>query len=295
MASNTAITTASSVQISGVTILMDPVVEHKLSIKILVDGAKFIEQRFGHNLAYLRWEPSPALTLQGGSQLAIQLHEHWAFRPMRILAETVFVNRSLQQSLLRTEHKLQDNPSITIDVAPSTGAIEAAFTGAVQVMDQRKSVLDNLGKSKTFIETVLNVGTAVSELHPVAKAILATLQVVYKKLQDQEQCDKLILDLAEDMSQTLGYIKDAEQFARLAQFRQALKEVHPLMEETAKFILKYTSCGAGVQLLGSTVSSTSSDIAARLAKRFNQFKQQFDRGNAVQANVYLEKVLHGLG
>ncbi|KDQ52845.1 hypothetical protein JAAARDRAFT_197915 [Jaapia argillacea MUCL 33604] len=281
--------------ISGITVLMDPVLNHKLSIKLLVDGADFIKERFGRNLPRLRRELSPPLTIQGGSQLVIQLREHRSLRPMRVIAEAVFMNQNQQQSLLGTEYKLRDNPSIIIDIAPSSGTLGMTLSGAIQVTGQRKSVLDHLGRSRTFIETVLNVGTAVSELHPVAKAVLATVGVVYKKLQDQEQCDKLILDLAENMSQMLGYIEDAEQFARLAQFTQALKEVRPLMEETANFILQYTSHSAGVQFLGSIVSSSSSDIAAKLTKHFNQFKQQFDRGLAVQANVSLERVLFNLG
>ncbi|KDQ56506.1 hypothetical protein JAAARDRAFT_195131 [Jaapia argillacea MUCL 33604] len=295
MASNTDTTIPSSIQITGITVLMDPVVDHKLSIKLLIGGADFIKQHFGPKLPRLRRELSPPLTLQGGSQLVIQLREHRSLRPTRVLAEGVFMNQNLQQSLLGTEYKLRDNPSIMIDIAPGSNTLGMTLSSAIRATGQRKSVLDHLGKSKTFIETVLNVGTAVSELHPVAKAVLAAVGVVYKKFQDQQQCDKLILDLAENMSQILGYIEDAEQFARLAQFIQALKEVRPLMEETANFILQYNSQSAGVQLLDSIVSSSSSDIATELSKRFNQFKQQFDRGLAVHANVSIEKVLFNLG
>jgi hypothetical protein len=68
-------------------------------------------------------------------------------------------------------------------------------------------------------------------------------------LENQEQCNQLILDLAKDMAGTLGYIEDVEQFARLGQLKQAIKDVKPLMEDTTNFIVGITSDGAGAFLL----------------------------------------------
>ncbi|KDQ51816.1 hypothetical protein JAAARDRAFT_704052 [Jaapia argillacea MUCL 33604] len=295
MASNTVITTPTSVQISGITILMDPVVKRKVTMKLLIDGNIFIEQPFGRKLPRLRRDLSPALTLLGGSRLIIQVCKHRTIRGPKVLAEAAFVNQNLQQSWLGTAHQLRDNPNITIDiVAPSVSAVETALSNAVQVTGQRKSVLDHLGRAKTFLETILNIGTAVSELHPVAKAVLASIQVIYKKLQDQEQCDKLILDLANDMAQTLGYIEDVKQFARLVQLKQALDKVDSLMKETTNFVLEYTSHSAEGQLLSSAFSASAADKAIKLTKCFNQFKQQFNTGLAVQANISLEKMLQDL-
>jgi hypothetical protein len=65
-------------------------------------------------------------------------------------------------------------------------------------------------------------------------------------LQAQEDCHKPVLGLADNMICTLGYIEDVEQFARLVQLKKAIEEVQPLMEDTANFILMYTSrSGAG--------------------------------------------------
>jgi hypothetical protein len=64
-------------------------------------------------------------------------------------------------------------------------------------------------------------------------------------LKNQEQCNQLILDLAKDMACTLGYIEDVKQFARLAQLKQAIKDVTPLMEDTTNFIVEFTCDGQG--------------------------------------------------
>lgn len=53
------------------------------------------------------------------------------------------------------------------------------------------------------------------------------------------------------MADAMGYIEDVEQFARLAQLKQAIKDVKPLIEDTTNFIVKYTfdDAGASVMLL----------------------------------------------
>ena len=66
-----------------------------------------------------------------------------------------------------------------------------------------------------------------------------------QRLKKQEQCNQLVLDLAKDMACTLGYIEDVKQFARLAQLKQAIKNVTPLMEDTTNFIVEFTCDGQG--------------------------------------------------
>ena len=66
-----------------------------------------------------------------------------------------------------------------------------------------------------------------------------------QRLKNQEQCNQLVLDLAKDMACTLGYIEDVKQFAHLAQLKQAIKDVTPLMEDTMNFIVKFTGNGQG--------------------------------------------------
>jgi len=66
-----------------------------------------------------------------------------------------------------------------------------------------------------------------------------------QRLKNQEQCNQLVLDLANDMARTLGYIEDVKQFARLTQLKQAIRDVTPLMENTSNFIVEFTYDGRG--------------------------------------------------
>ena len=42
------------------------------------------------------------------------------------------------------------------------------------------------------------------------------------------------------MARTLGYIEDVQQFARLGQLKQAIKDVKPLMEDTTNLIVEFS-------------------------------------------------------
>ena len=119
-----------------------------------------------------------------------------------------------------------------------------------------------------------------------------------------------MLDLAKDMAFSLGYIEDVKQFARLGQLKLALKDLTPLIEDTTNFIVRFTSNGQGPLSLRciSTISNPTIRIALRslvsdsdqenideITKRFNRFKEQFDRGVSVQAAGTLEMLLEEMG
>ncbi|PVF94474.1 hypothetical protein CPB86DRAFT_45312, partial [Serendipita vermifera] len=151
---------------------------------------------------------------------------------------------------------------------------------SIDIISRRRKVLGRLGRSSKFLQTLLHLGTAAAELHHASKSVLSVISSVYERLQEQDTCDSLILELAECMAKTLMYIEDVEQFARLAQVETALKDIHPLMEDTTNFILKYTSFG-----------KTDHDLVHELKLRFERFKQQFDRGVLVQSVSTIPELL----
>ncbi|TDL18729.1 tricorn protease domain 2-containing protein [Rickenella mellea] len=146
---------------------------------------------------------------------------------------------------------------------------------------KRKSVLDHLGESRQgFLETTLKVGTALGQLHPIGQAVLACVNIVYDKLKDEQQCNELVLKLAQDMACSIGYIQDVEQFATLPQLQQAIKDIRPLFEKARDFIVDFYS---HTTALNSIVSSSTSKEVIELTEKFSRFKDQFDRGIAVQS------------
>jgi C4-dicarboxylate-specific signal transduction histidine kinase len=62
-----------------------------------------------------------------------------------------------------------------------------------------------------------------------------------QRLEEQEQNNEQILQLADDMASIITYIEDVEQFARIVQLKKAMEDIRPLIEDTTNFILRYTS------------------------------------------------------
>jgi hypothetical protein len=133
-----------------------------------------------------------------------------------------------------------------------------------------------------------------------------------QRLEEQEQNNEQILQLADDMASIITYIEDVEQFARIVQLKKAMEDIHPLIEDTTNFILRYTSrTGTGTPpflsfnaslttLFAATFkeslfSSSDRDQIQDLRARFERFKQQFDRGVSVQSALNLEALLTEIG
>jgi hypothetical protein len=108
------------------------------------------------------------------------------------------------------------------------------------------------------------------------------------------------------MESMLQYVADVEQFAKLPKLVEAIGEVAQLVNDTKDFVVKYCSQGELGMLiipsfpspkhntytgktLRSVVSAATSSELADLNSRFERFKQQFDRGVAIQSAVTSEQ------
>ena len=108
------------------------------------------------------------------------------------------------------------------------------------------------------------------------------------------------------MESMLQYVADVEQFAKLPKLVEAIREVAQLVKDTNDFVVKYCSQSELGMLvlpsfpspkdnmytgrtLRSAVSSASSSELTGLNSRFEHFKQQFDRGVAIQSAVTSEQ------
>jgi hypothetical protein len=136
--------------------------------------------------------------------------------------------------------------------------------------------------------------------------------IYVQRLDEQKQNNEEILQLADDIASTITYIEDVEQFARISQLKKAMEEIHPLIEDTTNFILRYTSRSGTssyrslafeciknnhfvATIKESLFSSSDCDQIQDLRARFERFRQQFDRGVSVQSALNLESLLTELG
>ncbi|KAF5383057.1 hypothetical protein D9615_004946 [Tricholomella constricta] len=243
----------------------------------------------------VKWTLKPNLSLKPDTKLNIQLRQrhHWP-RNSTLLTESSISFQDAQEYIRSMEgkpYKLREKPTIFVEFNTQHNAFQTVMNSSVEKAQDIKSVLDHLGTSKRFLETLVGFSVALSEVDAVAKAVLASVEVVYRNLDEQDQCDKLILDLADSMARTLGYIQDVGQFARVYQLKRSIEEVTPLMEDTANFILMFTNRS---NRAGFVHSWRDRDQVDELAQRYTKFKDQFDRGLAVQSGTNLEMILENI-
>ncbi|THH05691.1 hypothetical protein EW146_g9832 [Bondarzewia mesenterica] len=176
---------------------------------------------------------------------------------------------------------------------------ERMFKSSLQDAEQREmlersaarlqklsSVLDRLGKSRQFVEILLDFGVAASELHPTAKAVLAAVKVLHDRLKNQQTSDGMLIDLVHNMTYALRYVEVVHQFAQLAELKTAMDEVKSLVERTSNFVAQYASRG-GTRTL---TSSSDQEIVEDLNKEFLGFKERFTQGLQVQSSGDIAKV-----
>jgi hypothetical protein len=88
------------------------------------------------------------------------------------------------------------------------------------------------------------------------------------------------------MACTLGYIEDVKQFARLAQLKQAIKDMTSLMEDTINFIAEFTCDGQGPSpfLWILTIANSAIRIAA-ISPQTGTNRQARETIQSVQATI----------
>jgi len=64
---------------------------------------------------------------------------------------------------------------------------------------------------------------------------------IRQRLRENDKCDKIVVDLAEDLARSLDYAANVGQFARLPQLKKTLEQLRPLVEDTTNFILRYSN------------------------------------------------------
>ncbi|TFK18865.1 WD40 repeat-like protein [Coprinopsis marcescibilis] len=290
-----------SVQISGITLLFSLPSKAAISIRLIVGDNEFMRLPFIYDeagTAPLRWDLRPYFTVREDSNLSIQVRKRrrWPKNPVLTEARVLYPQvteavSSAAQDDTTTHHVIiHEDPIIILDLL-DMDPLQATLQVAADKAREVKSVLDNLGKAKHFLERLIAYGAAISEVDPIAKAVLATVKIAYRHLQDHDECDRVVLNLAESMARTLGFIEDVEQFARLVQLKRALEDIRPLMEDTANFILKFLNRSRTDKVFKTGLYREEID---KLKKRFDNFQQQFDRGLGVQSTIRIEIILQRL-
>jgi len=144
---------------------------------------------------------------------------------------------------------LQKIQSVRVLVGPSQEFqeyVKLSLQEAANLAAQRKSLLEKMGKVGGFFSVLLKFGSLIGELHPAAKAAVAVFEVIHKKLKDQEETRKEIVDLLDSMTSMLPLTEFAMEAEADMKIKFTWKTVQAMlysMEEVSRFTVKYFRTG----------------------------------------------------
>ncbi|KDQ54187.1 hypothetical protein JAAARDRAFT_196927 [Jaapia argillacea MUCL 33604] len=197
-----------------------------LRFKLLVDGKTVgkLEKMKPNE----QWNNIVAFEIEQDTALTIRAIESHRVQKDKVIAEVEFRGRDVialyeepsttPKELIRTHdvgysgcadwvpHNDETGAKLTVRFPPSNRAADNLLKVSCQ-LKARGSVLDKLGKARTTTETVLKLGIAISELNPIAKAVVAVVEKIYRHFEEQEQLDNLLYDLVESMVAFQDYLE----------------------------------------------------------------------------------------
>ncbi|KAJ6523245.1 hypothetical protein DFH09DRAFT_1420931 [Mycena vulgaris] len=215
-------------------------------VKVRLDGTTIRKEALKN--ARCKIEFNPPYSLESGSALRVELVQSSRLSTHRMVLAVIEFTVKIAQGILEAQkvlrlddhlcpgHSTEFRISFSMEPTATTELLAAGITRAAEL----QSVLDRLGKYSKFLQTVLALGLAASEANSIAKAVFASVDQIYKLLQEQNKCDEDITALLQDMTDALACIADVQQFVKSAQLKQAMEEVHPILRATfASFKYKF--------------------------------------------------------
>ncbi|KAJ7080671.1 hypothetical protein C8R44DRAFT_69182 [Mycena epipterygia] len=172
-----------SVQISSISTTVGGTQKAKdLSVKVDLGGVRIEKRQFKNALSSeIRF--SPPCSIDGDSTLSVQLCKSSFIRDTVVLTRMNFTVQ-MAQKILGDLTEVNDHlvgsdaqAEFRLSFSMKPNATEDLILAGVEVADNFKSILERLGTGYKFIETFLSIG---SELHPIAKAVLVSVEQVKK-------------------------------------------------------------------------------------------------------------------
>ncbi|KAJ6567929.1 hypothetical protein DFH09DRAFT_1033857 [Mycena vulgaris] len=259
--------------------------------KVRLDGTTLRKEAL--NNAHCKIEFNPPYSLESGSALRVELVQSSRLPTHRMVLAAIEFTVKIAQGILEAQkvlrlddhlfpgHSTEFRISFSMEPTATTELLAAGITRAAEL----QSVLDRLGKYSKFLQTVLALSLAASEANSIAKAVFASVDQIYKLLQEQSKCDEDITALLQDMTDVLACIADVQQFVKSAQLKQAMEEIQPILRATVNFITQYSTQSLTSRVLCLTLGLKTRDELDKLTQQFASFKYKFDRGLAVQSGM----------
>ncbi|KAG9081756.1 hypothetical protein FS749_007415, partial [Ceratobasidium sp. UAMH 11750] len=162
-------------------------------------------------------------------------------------------------------------------------AYQEAFTKAQQ-METQPSVVERTGRVGAAFKTLLALGSTMADLDPTggAKVVFAVCTKAWERLEEQDQQNKKLNKLVEDLAGMVPSLELVKRFAN-ANLGETVMSMLNLVEDVSLFILRFYSRSSLAQMLsfGPFDSGIQDQIEAFIA-RFERLRMEFDTRMAAQ-------------
>ncbi|KAG8704494.1 hypothetical protein FRC08_002201 [Ceratobasidium sp. 394] len=162
-------------------------------------------------------------------------------------------------------------------------AYQEAFTKARR-METQRSVVERTGRVGTAFKTLLALGSTMAELDPTggAKVVFAVCTKAWECLEEQDQQNKKLNKLVEDLAGMIPSLELVKRFAN-ANLGVTVMGMLDLIEDVSLFILSFYSRSPWAQMLSfGPFDSGAQDQIAAFVVIFERLRKEFDTRMAAQ-------------
>ncbi|KAG8784864.1 hypothetical protein FRC12_018205 [Ceratobasidium sp. 428] len=156
----------------------------------------------------------------------------------------------------------------------------------VQRIERRQSALNTSVKLGSAFKTLLDLGSALSELDPTggAKVAFSVCSMAWERVEKQGEQDDTLNDLIEKLANLTPTIKSVQDIAN-ANLENTVTAMLNLIEDASLFVLKYKSKNTWEHILYSTIDSTTQDRIRDILDRYKKLKEEYDTKVAAQTLI----------
>ncbi|CAE6434498.1 unnamed protein product [Rhizoctonia solani] len=275
-------------RISG--IRLEPLIsERAIKLKLLVDGGAFIKEFPTVEKGQpLKWSSLTIVDADRNSRVELGMHERYYRKYSRYSSESCLVSEIGTISTKMLEIK-GTQYSAELEILDQTQADEffAKSRDQLSNMGQVDNTNEKLKKAHRMFKSMLEFGSAVAELNPIAKMVFAVCTRAWEKIEDQQNSSEELDNLAGRLVEMAPLVDEVKKYARFKPLRQNIEEFLLMIEDVSIFVLERQAKGFVVQVFMSVFDSSDKDRVEELVKRFQKTKGDFDTAIGVQTMAML--------
>ncbi|KAJ7438010.1 hypothetical protein B0H11DRAFT_596182 [Mycena galericulata] len=136
-------------------------------------------------------------------------------------------------------YKVTDDPRIELCLHPEDQLLALAKAHQ-QIIDKKNGVEKSLQKSKLALDGILKFASALSELNPIAKTVVTSIDTAFELLNEWAERDKPILDLIEELANAVEYIHLFRP-GSLEILEKYIREIDGLGDSVVKLVQNYVA------------------------------------------------------